>query len=601
MAESFDYPKPDLSQPQLTVRAVGSGMVLGGVLALCNVYLGLKIGWGMNMSIIAAILAFGFWRAVRAVNNGRPFNKLENNLNQTAASSAASISSAGLVAPIPALAMLTGYEWTYLSLVGWTLSVSLVGVVVAVGLRNQMLIVDKLSFPSGVAAGQTLIEMYAEGREAILRLQVLLGAALAAGVAKACLIAFKVKKFYFTFITVASGNATIGAKGLTAITGKNLGFALDPGPLFYGFGIIIGLRAGASLLLGALVGWLWLAPMAVTEGWAAAGPADAFWFGSLIKWMTWPGVIMMVTAALTSFAFSWRSVVNAFRGVASNQRSDADTVPRALFQGGVVFAFSLSIVLQIWLFSIPWYMAIFAVVLTFVLAIVAARVSGETGITPVGPMGKVTQLTFGAIPGSGVTANLMSANVTGGAASQCADLLHDMKCGLMVGASPRLQTYAQLGGVLAGAFAGSAVYQLLITNPSEQLLTEDWAAPAVAQWKAVAEILVKGFENLPEGSVMAMVIAGVIGIVLAIFEKVLPKERATYVPSPSAIGLALVIPAYYCVAIFIGSLIGWGVQRRFPDWSKRFLIVLASGIFAGESLVGVGDALINKVDWASFF
>ncbi len=596
--DKMDYPKPDPTTPQFTIRAVGTGMVLGGALALCNVYLGLKIGWGMNMSIVAAILAYGLWHGVSGLSRGAisPFNKLENNINQTAASSAASISSAGLVAPIPALTMLTGYEWDLTTLVGWTFSVALVGVVVAVGLRKQALLVDKLAFPSGVAAGRTLIEMYAKGQEALIRVKVLLVSGVAAGLAKVTLIIYGIKKTYLTFISIPI--SLTKAKGVSALSGTNLGWALDPSPLFYAFGVIIGLRAGVSLIMGAIVGWLWLAPLAVENGWAATGPVDKFWFGPLIKWMTWPGVIMMVTAALTSFAFSWRSVLNAFRGASTDsvRLDDSDPVPRRTFHILVLVAMSLSVTTQVVFFDISLSLALIAVLLTFVLAVVAARVSGETGITPVGPMGKVTQLTFGALGGN-VTANLMSANVTGGAASQCGDLLHDMKCGLMVGASPRLQTYAQIGGIMAGAIAGSLVYLILIPDPANQLLTDEWAAPAVAQWKAVAEILVKGFDNLPDGAAAAMLVAGVIGIGLAIAEKVMPTPVQRFIPSPSAIGLALVVPAYYAVAMFLGSVLGIVLEKAAPSWSKRFLIVVASGVFAGESLVGVGDALLNKVDW----
>ena len=110
--------------------------------------------------------------------------------------------------------------------------------------------------------------------------------------------------------------------------------------------------------------------------------------------------------------------------------------------------------------------------LSFAMAIVAVRVAGETSITPVGAMGKVTQLVFGLIAPNNAASNLMAANVTGGAASQCADLMNDFKCGLHIGASPRRQWLAQMLGALAGATAGSAFYLLLIQNPSSELLSE---------------------------------------------------------------------------------------------------------------------------------
>jgi hypothetical protein len=149
------------------VRAVLAGCLIGGVLSLSNIYAGLKIGWGFNMSITAMLLAFAFFR----LTSKRPFGMLENNINQTGASAAASISSAGLVAPIPAYTILTGKTLSYFELVVWTAAVSLVGVVVAIGLRKQMIVVDKLPFPGGVASAETIKQIYAHGKEAMARVR----------------------------------------------------------------------------------------------------------------------------------------------------------------------------------------------------------------------------------------------------------------------------------------------------------------------------------------------------------------------------------------------------------------------------------------------
>jgi uncharacterized oligopeptide transporter (OPT) family protein len=77
--------------------------------------------------------------------------------------------------------------------------------------------------------------------------------------------------------------------GIATLGLKQLGFALDPSLLMVGFGAIIGLRAGLSLLLGAVVAWLGLAPWLLAQGWAAAGPADDVWFAPLVEWLLWPG------------------------------------------------------------------------------------------------------------------------------------------------------------------------------------------------------------------------------------------------------------------------------------------------------------------------
>jgi len=331
-------------------------------------------------------------------------------------------------------------------------------------------------------------------------------------------------------------------------------------------------------------------------GWATPGKADpdAAWFGPLVKWMLWPGVAMMVTASLTSFAFSGKAILNAFRRT-GDSTEDPNDVPRKAYLMAIVAVSAVSVILQVVLFDIGVGLAIFGVLLTFVLAIVAGRVSGETGVTPVGAMGKVTQLSFGVIDPGNAASNLMAANVTGGAASQCADLLHDLKSGLMVGSVPRYQVISQAFGVVAGATMGSAAYLVLVPDPQNMLLTEEWAAPAVAQWKAVAEVFQQGLEAMPEGALMAMGVGAAVGVVLAILEKTLPKNVAKWVPSPVGIGLAFAIPAYYAISFFLGAVIMAVGEKVSKDWTKRFAIVLAAGIMAGESLMGVADALYKMV------
>lgn len=579
-SEPFAPMPLDRTMAQLTVRAALTGMVLGGLLSLCNLYSGLKIGWSNNMSITAALLGFAFWQAMRAATKKPGLTMLENNLNQTAASAGAAISSAGLVAPIPALTLMTGEQMAWPMLALWTFSVCLVGITVAIGLRRQMIVVDRLPFPSGIASATTLREMYASGREAMIRVLVLLGAAGMAALVK-----------------VLENAKVLGKVGLPGsflggtVTSKNLTFALEPNLLMVGVGSLIGLRGGLSILFGGFVAYGVLAPIALDGGWAAMGKPDDGWFTQLNKWLLWPGVTMMVTASLTSFAFSWRSIARSFKRGGSTGGVDEGDVPRNWFLRGLVLALVLSTVLQVLFFDINIFVAAFGVLMSFLIAVVAARVSGETNVTPVGAMGKVTQLLFGALAPGQVAPNLMAANVTGGASSQCADLMHDMKTGYLLGAMPRYQALVQILGALAGALIGSAAYLILIPDPQTMLLTEEWPAPAVATWKAVAEIFAKGFDAMPPATPMALLFGGLAGIALAIAEKTLPKKVARFVPSPSAIGLAFVLPMYNAISMFFGALIAHIVSRFFSSWSARFIVVIAAGLIAGESLAGVGIAI----------
>jgi putative OPT family oligopeptide transporter len=569
--------------PELTLRAVATGMVLGALFAPCNIYTGLKIGWSFNMSIAAGLVGFGLWR-LSARTLGTPgWGLRENNINQTAASAAAAISSSGLVAPIPALTMLTGtvLPWHLLSF--WVFAVSALGVVVASGLRNQMLLRERLPFPAGVATAETMKQIHGHGSEGVGRLRVLGTAALLSGAIKLVgEIAGGLPRLAPVF-TLARGPAG-------PLTPANLGFALDPSLLMIGFGAIIGLRAGVSLLLGAILAWGVLGPWALERGWAEPGRADpdAAWFQTLVEWLLWPGVTLMVVAALVSFGLSLAHLyVRRRRGAGTRS---APTLPQPVFLGALVAVVALVAVAETTLFGVGLWQTVLAALLSFVLAVVAARVSGETGITPIGAMGKITQLIYGVVTPGNVTGNLMSANITGGAAGQCADMLHDLKTGHIIGATPAFQIVAQVFGVLAGSLVGSLTYLILIPDPLGQLITPEWPAPAVATWKAVAEVLAQGLGSLPSGAASAMAVAAALGVAFALAERGLPPSAARFVPSAPALGLAFVIPAWNSLSMFVGALGAAIIARLAPRWAEDRLMVLAAGLVAGESLVGVGAA-----------
>ena len=256
--------------PELTIRAVLTGMAIGAILTPCNVYSGLKIGWAFNMSVAAGLIAYALWNTLARIGTARPLDLKENNINQTAASSAASIVSSGLAAPIPALTLLTGQELAWDALAIWLFVVSLLGVVVAAGLRNQMLMRENLSFPSGVVTAEAMQEIHAGGREAASRLRALAGAGVvAAGLKAVNDFAVAIPKLAPP-LNVPFTRVAEEPRAGESVSFSNLGLALDPSLLMVGFGALAGLRVGLSALLGAVIAWGLLAPVALSS-WLGAG------------------------------------------------------------------------------------------------------------------------------------------------------------------------------------------------------------------------------------------------------------------------------------------------------------------------------------------
>ncbi|WP_338474584.1 OPT family oligopeptide transporter [Pseudomonas sp. MS646] len=559
-------------QRELSLRAVTTGIVLGILLTPSNVYAGLKIGWSFNMSIIALLIGYGIWQGLaRRSGAGVPWTLHESNINQTVASAAASIISGGLVAPIPAYTLLTGQQLDALPMVAWVFSVSFLGIWIAWYLRPSLLNDKALKFPEGMATLETLLHIYNHGHEAATRLKVLLGAAFVSGLAK----------WIDTFMWALPRWAPTGQL-------ERLTFTADPSLLLLGFGGIIGIRVGLSLLLGALLAWGGLAPWLLGQGLVQLPPGSSGpQFAALVEWLLWPGVSLMVCSTLASLAIRLWSLHT------STQAGDGVLwrVPKVGPAAGFGLAIVLVVSLQALLFGINLWMALLTIPLAICLAAVAARVVGATGIPPIGAIGQLSQLSFGIVAPGQVPINLMSANTAGGSAGQCTDLMNDFKVGRAIGATPRKQLIAQTLGIFVGSIVGVLAYLALIPDPQAMLLSEEWPAPAVATWKAVAQTLTHGLDSLSTSIRWSIFVGGLAGLLLGILDSMLPERHARLLPSTAALGLAFVLPASVSLMMAFGAVLTWLVSCRWPTVTERFAITAAAGLIAGESITGVGASL----------
>lgn len=577
--------------PQLTVRAVLVGSVLGGLMSLSNLYIGLKTGWAVGVAITACIVSFSMGTLLRNVGILRSnLTILENNCMQSTASSAGYSTGGAMVSAIAALVMIRGEHLPFWTLLPWTVFLAALGVVMAVPMKRQMIDVEQLSFPSGIAAAETLRSLYASGSEATRKARSL-GTAGAIGAS----IAFLRDNSFSWWPRGLKIPGMLEFPG--AIAGHRLvdwTISWEMSLIMVGAGAIMGMRVTCSMLAGALINYGWLAPRMVEAG-VIREPG----FREIVSWSIWGGTAVMVTSGMLIFGLQWRTIGNALSGLSKAIRKGRSSfagedyralqsveVPTSWVILGLAVASAGVITIQVVYFSIHWWMGCLSVLMTFLLSVVACRATGETDVTPIGAMGKISQLAFGVVAPNNVTANLMTACVTASAAASAADLLTDLKSGYLLGANPRRQFIAQFLGIFSGAIAIVPAFYLLAPSP-DILGSDRFPAPSAQIWKGVAELLSRGIGSLDVTARWALLVGGLTGIVIPLLERILPARFRRFVPSAMGLGLSFVIPFWNTLAMFTGALMAQlaGVLAR--GTAEKYIIPVASGVIAGESIMGV--------------
>lgn len=562
---------------QLTARAVVTGMAIGGVLCLSNLYVTLKTGWSLGVTLTASIVAYGVFRFLRAVRIVRDdLTILENNAIGSVASAAAFMTGGGNMAALPALLLLGGTLPGSVAMFFWLASIAALGVFAAIPIKKQIIDVEQLPFPSAVATAETVRAMHGDAHDGAAGK--LFGAALVASMVTL------LREFRLIAGRVGLPFSIGGRPALDWSLG------LDASLVLIGGGALMAPRTAWSLLLGALLSYGVVAPAMV-----ARGVIVGIEYKSIVQFTLWPGAALLVASGVWSFLLQWRSVGRALGGLVEafrrRTKDEGEEAPQWWFPAGFAVLSPIVIVLMARLFGIPWWAGVMAIPLALVMGVIAARVTGETDVTPTKALGPVTQLIYGVALPSNVAANVMSANVTGGVGLHAADLLTDVKTGHLLGASPRQQVRAQLFGVAIGALVVVPAFRLLV--PSASVLgTPDLPAPAVLVWASVSKALAGGLAGLPHATRVAVLIGAIAGVLLATLERVLPKRAVRFVPSPAGLGIAMVMPASNAIAMFSGAMIAASLPER---WSKRSLTPIASGLIAGESLTGITVALVRAL------
>ncbi len=401
--------------PQLTLRSALTGVVLGMILSLTNLYVGIRTGWTLGVGITSVILAFAAFKLLSRSGLGKDLTILENNAMQSIATSAGYMTSP-LVASLPAYMLVTGRPIPPWHVVPWIIALGILGALFAFPLKKRFVNDEQLPFPEGYAAGVVMDNLHsAGGAEGLYKAKVL---GIGAGLSALIQVLRSERVMHFVrapFLTIPEYWDALVYKLFTpriaGIPLQDLNIRVESSIVMFGTGGLMGVKAGSSLLFGGLVNYFVLAPAMMSQG-IIAGAG----YRNITKWSLWWGVAMMTTASLFSFFSKPELLVGSFRGMLGRNRS-ADVLehielPLRVSAWGIPLLGALVVAMGHWFFGVAWWMGAIAIPLVFFFSIIAVNSTGLTSVTPGGAMGKLTQLTYGALAPGNMTTNLATAGIT---------------------------------------------------------------------------------------------------------------------------------------------------------------------------------------------
>src|SRR5256714_4086209 len=231
---------------ELTIRGLMLGALITTVFTAANVYLGLKVGLTSASSIPAAVISMAILSAFK------DSTILENNIVQTVASAAGTLSA--IIFVLPGLVIVgwwTGFPFWQSFFI--CLSGGVLGVLFTIPLRRALVTTSDLPYPEGVAAAEVLKvgsgtrgetkDDTGEAREGLVA--VILGSVASAGFA----------------IVTATRIAAGGLNGVVRVGAGSRGYKLGGALALLGAGHLVGLSVGMAVLVGPIISWVVAVPL----------------------------------------------------------------------------------------------------------------------------------------------------------------------------------------------------------------------------------------------------------------------------------------------------------------------------------------------------
>lgn len=610
------YKKQNL--PELTLRGLVLGSILTIIFTASNVYLGLKVGLTFSSSIPAVVISMA------VLSLFKTSNILENNMVQTQASAAGTLSSVIFV--IPGLFM-CGY-WSEFPL--WqTFMICLcgggLGVLFTIPLRRTMVVESKLAYPEGRAAAEILKvankdQSSKKGKQGIK--EIALGSFIAA--------IFSLLSNGFKLAASESNFAFIWNK-------MAFGFSMGYSLALLGAGYLVGLAGAIALFVGMFLAWGIFTPyLSNFEFDSAKNAVD-------LASSVWSSKVRLIGTGAIAIAALWtliellKPVIEGIKEIVKNvkitnqeknERTNIDLSLKSIFILFVLMVVGLFITFYSFVedanLSI-YYQMLFSFVGTLVSVLIGFFVAAACGymaglvgsssspISGIGLIGVIISSIVFLVLGVelfqdpmlskfAVALAIFTTSVILATAAISNDNLQDLKTGHLVGATPWKQQVALLVGCVFGALAIVPVLNLLYqaygfvgAMPREGMdASSALAAPQANLMSTIAQGI---FHHNIEWGYMAFGVF--VGILMIIIDKILKGTQKMSLP-PLAVGIGIYLPPAVNIPLVIGGILKYIVmqhltkkyaknshkEEKLASCEQRGTL-FASGLIVGESIFGV--------------
>ena len=604
---------------ELTFRGIILGALITVIFTASNVYLGLKVGMTFASSIPAAVISMAVLKFFK------DSSILENNMVQTQASSAGTLSSVIFV--LPGLLMMGYWQdfpfWQTMLIcaAGGTL-----GVLFTIPLRRAMVVNSDLPYPEGVAAAEILkAGNHADGDSGVK--DIAYGGILAGLVA-----------FLTNGLRVMADGASAWIQTGKAAFQLPMGFSLA----LLGAGYLIGIVGGIAMLIGVILTWGVAVPYFTMSGDIAA---DASLIDAAI--VVWKTKVRFIGVGTIGIAAIWtllilmkpmiEGMVHSFRMLKGGQtesdhRVDIDLSPKTMIY--ILIATVVLIVISLYHFIAaapisPELSILLVVVCTFLAVFIGFFVAAASGYmaglvgsssSPISGIGIISVIVISLVlvsigNASGLfetvdgqkfltALTLFTASIVLTTATISNDNLQDLKTGLLVDATPWRQQVALIIGCFVGALVIAPVLEILYhaygfsgalprpdMDPSQAL-----SAPQATLMTTISQGI---FTNKLEWT---YILTGVVlGAVLITIDAFLKKVSNKVFGLPViAVGIGIYLPPSINMPVIVGAFLAWIMTRHIAKLgnkevsakAERFGTLFSAGLIVGESLMGVILAFI---------